>query len=597
MDGVNITIQSESLQGIKGIVTNNKGHFSIINLPVGNYNVKISFVGYRDVTVENVQIRLGKTTYLGEIKLEQQAISLPVVTISGEKYIIDPTSTTYGGNLTSKDVENLPIDRNYQSMISLLPQANLSYYGDGVNIGGSTGFENKYFVDGVEVTDPLFGVFSTYLPYNFINEIEVKAGGYEAEFQSALGGVVNVVTNSGTNEFHTSVFGFYTSNSFTSHKELGLLDPTQGDFSDYDVGFSLGGPIILDKLWFFAAYNPTYANHNVSIPGFGIGIDKTLRHSFAGKLNWLASQQLRINFTVTGDPTEREAVGRNVLNPPYALENPDVYLQDINEGGVNISMGGSYSFGQNILLEGSIARVIRHDTGEPSTEKGNDIRFDDWTTGTLAGGVGNRWDSYRYSNIARVAITIPHNTHLSSIGIQYKVNGTNNQYDYHSIIKYNDTTYAEYIGKGFQTVSQRMPSFFIQDSWKIFKDLRAFIGIRWDGQYIVGSNDKVEDAFVLSENRFRTGNPGRGILSDFPRPERNYKALIFIIEKHYDEHFNFQASYVLSKDYGNYEGLFDAFDHWEFPNINWSFDDLSNSWINATGLVPNDRTHVFKFSG
>ena len=240
LSGVNISLQSKNLQGIKGTVTNEKGYFSIFLLPIGNYQVSISFVGYGAVIVEDVQIGLGKTTYLGEIKLLAQAINLPEVIVSGEKYIIDPTSTSYGGNLSSKDVENLPVDRNYQSMISLLPQVNLSYYDDGVNVGGSTGFENKYFVDGVEVTDPLFNVSSTYLPYNFINEIEVKAGGYEAEFQSALGGVVNVVTKSGTNEFHASAFGFYTSNSFTSYKELGLLDPTQGDFSDYDVGLSLG---------------------------------------------------------------------------------------------------------------------------------------------------------------------------------------------------------------------------------------------------------------------------------------------------------------------------------------------------------------------
>ena len=478
------------------------------------------------------------------------------------------------------------------------------------------------------------------------------------------------------------------------------------------------GPIILDKLWFFGAYNPTYANRDVSIPGFGIGVDKTLRHSFAGKLNWLASEKLRLNLAITGDPTKREAVGRDVLDPPSALENPDVYLQDINEGGVNISLNGSYSIGQNILVEGLIARVIRHDTGEPSTERGNEIRFEDRTNNTWAGGVSSSWDSYRYSNIARVAVSIPYNNHLSSIGFQYKVNGTDNQYDYHTILKQNDSTYEENLSKGFQTISQRMPSFFIQDSWKIFNDLRALVGIRWDGQYIVGSDNKVaqtvtvplqprigityipdnagrnkifgsfgrysqelnlgrstglysdqgydstyyypqdprisrsgasaawwsaphiiypeveglqgqyydefslgyerllgqnlrigiqgvyrilreaiDDAFVISEGRFRIGNPGRGILSDFPGPERKYTALIFTIEQHYDEYFNFMASYVLSRDYGNYEGLFDAITHGAFPNGNSALNNPSFASINTTGLLPNDRTHLFKFSG
>ncbi len=159
LPGVNISLQSESLQGTKGTSSDDKGYFYIFALPVGSYEVKISIVGYRDVTIENVQIGLGKTTYLGEIKLKQQAINLPEVTISGEKYIIDPTSTTYGGNIQPKYFDQLPVDRDYKSIVTLLPQANTSFYGDGANIGGATGYENKYFVDGVEVNDPGFGIF------------------------------------------------------------------------------------------------------------------------------------------------------------------------------------------------------------------------------------------------------------------------------------------------------------------------------------------------------------------------------------------------------------------------------------------------------
>jgi len=715
LPGVNISVQSENLQGTKGTATNERGYFTIFSLPIGNYKVKISMVGYRDLIIENIEINLGKTTYVGKIKLGQRVINLPEVTISGERQIIDPTSTTHGGNIKPKDYEQLPLDRDYKSMISLLPQANTSYYGDGVNIGGSTGFENKYFVDGVEVTDPLFNVFSTYLPYNFINEIELKAGGYEAETQSALGGVVNVVTNSGTNEFHGSAFGFYTGNSFTGNKELGLLDPTQGNFSDYDIGVSLGGPIISNQLWYFAAYNPTFANHDVSIPDFGVGVDKTIRHSFAAKLNWLASQKLRFNLTVTGDPAQRDAVGRNVLTPPSGLENPDVYLQDINEGGVNISLNGSYSSGKNILIEGFIARVVRHDTGDPATEKGKEPKFIDEIRNIWSDGVGVNWDSFRYSNSARIAVSILSSTHQTSAGIQYKVNGTDNQYNIHNIILKQDSMYYEYITKGYQTVSSRMPSFFFQDLWKVSAKLRVSFGLRWDGQYIVGSDNNVDQeitvplqprvgiilipddagrnkiygsygrfsqelnlgtgliysdqgydsayvypqdprisreggsvdnvnqfsiapeveglqgqyydefslgydrlifdnfkvsiqglyrtilqtigtGYSISEQRLVTGNPGKYPLQDLPGALRDYAALILSIERHGDKHFNFLASYVLSRDYGNYEGLFDAFIHSEFPNNNLSLTNPSEL-NNLNGLVPNDRTHVFKFSG
>ena len=718
LPGVNITVQSDNLQGLKGAATNEKGYFGIFYLPVGNYRVKVSMIGFRELIIENVQVRLGKTTYLGNLILSPEAINLPDVTVLGDKNIIDPTTTTYGGNLQPKYFDQFPVNRDYKSIVTLLPQVNTSFFGDEANIGGATGYENKYFVDGVEVNDPGFGIFSTYLPYNFINEVELKAGGYDAQYQSALGGLMNVVTKSGTNDLHGSVFGFYTSNTFTANKELGLLDPTQGDFSDYDFGFSLGGPILMDKLWFFTAYNPTFANHEVSIPDFGIGIDKTVRHSFAGKLNWLASQQLRFNMTITGDPTTRDAVGRNIIDPPSGLGNPDVYLQDITEGGYNLSLNGVYTINQNIILDGLLAKVYRHDTGSPATERGNEIRYDDRTSNTLAGGVGGTWDSPRYTNTARVVATISSPTHLSTIGIQYKVSVDYGHYEYHNIIKLNDSTYQENYGAGLpSTTSQRLPSFFIQDEWTVTRKIRFSAGLRWDGQYVVGSNNKVDqtitiplqprigltfipdnegrnkifasfgryaqelnlsviggyyddqgydttifypqdprmsrdggiiadwsgqnfihdeivnlegqyydefslgyerllwnnfkfsvqglyrtlgqaidDAYVLSQNTFRLGNPGKYPLQDRPEAMRDYSALIISIERRGDEHFNFLASYVLSRDYGNYEGLFDAFYHSEFSNQNFSFDNpFEQNFI--TGLVPNDRTHVFKFSG
>ena len=107
----------------------------------------------------------------------------------------------------------------------------------------------------------------------------------------------------------------------------------------------------------------------------------------------------------------------------------------------------------------------------------------------------------------------------------------------------------------------------------------------------------IDDVWLPEERRYQYGNPGSGFLSEWPKPQRDYTALILTVERSGDEHFNFLASYVLSRDYGNYEGLFDASYHGGYPNANSAFDDLSTSTINTTGLVPNDRTHVFKFSG
>jgi hypothetical protein len=317
--------------------------------------------------------------------------------------------------------------------------------------------------------------------------------------------------------------------------------------------------------------------------------------------------------------------------------------------------------------------------------------------------------------VGRVSGTFLLGNHNLNLGIEYKTNMVDDNYEAHWIERYDSTYYIENIQKGFGVVRNRIPSAYIQDSWRIFKRLNLTGGIRWDGYYLVGSSGEVIQTisaplqprislvFILDKNNdkriycsfgrlsqefallpaiyphpengynlwvgfngdprmggdtvdvyysttqevrdleaqyydefslgyerlvgwnirvgvqgvYRTlrqaiddmwyeeegewqvsyANPGRGFFSEWPKPQRDYTALIFSIQRTNDKHFNFLASYVLSRNYGNYEGIFDASYHSGVPHKNYMFDDLSTSRENTTGLVPNDRTHVFKFSG
>ena len=248
------------------------------------------------------------------------------VVVSGRAPLIDPAATFLGANLVAQDFAALPIDRDYRSMTTLLPQANQSFLGDAVNFAGSTGLENRYFIDGIDVTDPNRNVTGTSLPYNFVQEVQVRTGGYEAEYRSSLGGVVNAVTHSGGNEVHGQVFGFFLSNSLTAEPRLGALEPNKGEFARFDVGFGLGGPILKDRLWYYAAYSPAFQREDVKIPGGGSFEDSTTTHSFAGKLTWQASQRHTLTLTALGDPTRRQGVGALssfLYTQPVSFANPD----------------------------------------------------------------------------------------------------------------------------------------------------------------------------------------------------------------------------------------------------------------------------------
>ena len=144
---------------------------------------------------------------------------------------LDPTSTTTGATLDAEQFDALPLDRSFRSVAALAPQAtyqlpNLAPGSEGVNIAGGSVWDNAYFVDGVDVTDPFIGSSGTNLPYNFLQAVEVKTGGYEAEYGRALGGVVNMVTPTGGNRFEGQVFSFLSDHRLRTAATTGTTSPT-----------------------------------------------------------------------------------------------------------------------------------------------------------------------------------------------------------------------------------------------------------------------------------------------------------------------------------------------------------------------------------
>ncbi|MBN1348321.1 TonB-dependent receptor [candidate division KSB1 bacterium] len=221
---VNIIASSERQQGIRGAATDESGYFRIIALEVGHYSIQINHIAYQPVQIEPVRIRLGKTTTLGEVKLSPRTLEMEEVAITANRPLIDPTTTTNGMNLDLKSIEQLPVQRDHRSLAVLSSQAKVSYLGDDMTIAGSTGLENLYFIDGMNTTDPNFGRTSSYLPYNFVKEVEIKTGGYAPEYRSALGGIINVVTSSGGNDFSGQFFGFIANDAMRGEPKLGLIE-------------------------------------------------------------------------------------------------------------------------------------------------------------------------------------------------------------------------------------------------------------------------------------------------------------------------------------------------------------------------------------
>ena len=527
---VSISAYSPSLQGLRGAASNKDGYFRVIALPVGNYTVEVSHLAYTEITYQNVKIRLGKTTTLGEIELQSKTLEMPPLTVTADRPIIDPTTTTTGLNIERERIETLPVDRDYYSVMALAPQANTSFYGDQVNISGGTGMENAYYIDGVNVTDPSTAFSGTSLPYNFIREIEVKTGGYEAEYGSALGGVVNIITQSGSNRLSGNFFGFFTNNRFTGERRAGVISSNVEGFASYDFGGSLGGPLIRDKLWYFLAYNPQFRTEDIVIPGLGSYQDKFLSHIFAGKLTWRISDKTNLTFNVAGDPNRHDIVGESPLGEiPVSqsiIENEDAILGLHEGGGYNYSLNFKSMITNKFLLEGNLAHFVNRNNFRGATERGrSEPLFIDLETGTYSGGMGIISDSEPIRTSSDIKSTFLLGRHAFKTGINYEDNSTE-EYTReigpgidgpHTIggigfiFRTNDSLYEAWTGLWKSKVHNRIPAIFIQDDWQVTPQFLLKAGLRWSGEYLIGSDGKLAQK-INDEFQPRVGfvfQPGR----------------------------------------------------------------------------------------
>ena len=255
-----VTIVVSSATGVsQTAITDEKGTYRITELYPSEYLVTFY---YLDATVERkVPVGVQKVTPVYQ-KIDTKQVKGEVVRIEGKTPAIDPTSTAQGITIDKDYLKNIPVPgRSFEGALG----AAAGSQGDvlGVACSGSTSLENQYSVDGVNTTGLSYGTVGSPIINDFIEEIEIITGGYNAEYGRATGGIVNVVTKSGSNEFKGSVFGtwqpgFLTAQAERAPRNASSLDITADIGYRADFGFELGGPIIKDKLWFFVGFAPQF---------------------------------------------------------------------------------------------------------------------------------------------------------------------------------------------------------------------------------------------------------------------------------------------------------------------------------------------------
>jgi hypothetical protein len=309
--GATVKVSSPSSLVTRTAVTEADGSVRIAGLdPAADYKVEVVAPGYSGFSARDVAVVSGQNPSLS-YSLDTSATQQVVVTGSRLAQV-DTTSASVGTILNLGVVESLPTTRSYQGYLQLVPGVKPSALGNpasksGVNyadIGGATGTssDNVYILDGVDVTDPLTGTFGSNINSEIIQEQQILTGGIPAEYAGGSGLVSKVVTKSGGNEFHGSVNYYFQNDKFVNKNQHN----TSSGFSTYDTAFTLGGPVIKDKLWFFTSYQLKNRNTDVVDAASGAAMRTVKRDDKLGfgKLTWQPTENDRLSYSFFNDPTK-----------------------------------------------------------------------------------------------------------------------------------------------------------------------------------------------------------------------------------------------------------------------------------------------------
>ncbi|MGE5233366.1 MAG: TonB-dependent receptor [Acidobacteriota bacterium] len=269
LPGVTVEAKNKDTGLTATVVTDSSGAYRLLNLPTGTYALQASLEGFATGAADNVRLVLGSVPTVN-FTLPQAKVQETITVTAEQRPIIEVTNTTSSTTILTEQVKQLPIGgRDYKNLVLLTPETRLDSERGNISISGQRGINTNVTVDGVDYNDPFFGgtVGSAEnraplsLSEESIKEFTVITNGASVEFGRSGGGFVNVITKSGTNNWHGSAFYYNQPQKYIADFADGRKPQDQ---KKDEYGASFGGPILRDKLFFFASYDKQ--KQDVTIP-------------------------------------------------------------------------------------------------------------------------------------------------------------------------------------------------------------------------------------------------------------------------------------------------------------------------------------------
>ena len=529
LPGVTVELSGPAMQGVRTTVTDSGGSYRFQNVPPGNnYKLTATLSGFGPASKTVARVYLGQE---GTVNLVLQAALSEAITVTAEAPLVDVSKTTTGVNVTSRQFESLPTQRTFQQLTTLAPGVNMemgesrsNQLANSPNVGASSAPENNYIIDGLSTTDVRYGTSGTNLTMNFVEEVQVMTGGYSAEYGRSTGGVFNVITKSGSNELRGEVFGYLSQGDWTDKRLTRAqkgTDFTADVVDSRDIGLSLGGPIIKDRLWFFGAFNPSNRETDIGEAAPLIGDAATAftqkTTSYAAKLTFALAPSHNLVATAFGDPTTQEGwLVRGLTAPPAELGAAD-RKAEVGSSNLNLRYNGIIT--ENFLVEANLGRHEKENQLHPNSERGRTIprQIDETCCGGFQRGGFQRSQN---DTATRNAYGIKFGNFLHSHELHYGVDQESNKYSADT----QETWYRHFgvistsrfvgdcAGHDCTQIQERIynvqgegttdsQAAFLQDQWKVRPNLQLNLGIRWErqkltsdrGAYVASSVEEVLD--------------------------------------------------------------------------------------------------------
>jgi hypothetical protein len=520
--GAKVSVTNPATRFTRSTQTSGAGLYTFSGLPVGVYEVTVDANGFKSSKLTGVALEVGAVATL-DVHLEIGATQ-ETVSVTADVGVVEATRSQTSTVVNERAVADLPVNgRNFLDFTLLTPgvDRDLTRYGD-ISFGGQRGTSNSILVDGSDSNNLFYGQATGRTgtgrnPYSFsqdsVQEFQVSTNGYAAEVGRAGGGVINVITKSGTNSFHGSAFEFFRDKALNANTWLNNRSRrAKSPYHFNQFGGNVGGPIVKDKAFFFFDYdgqrnttpNPVFLQvgpdpaNPLSVQGYNQlqkyltpytnGLNNNV-YLVKGDWNLSGSQRLSVrynanrfsgvNFEFTGPNSALEHTGNSTVNTD------------------NIAGNYTKTIGSRALFE---SRFIYTRDDEPGGANGSGPEGQIFERGTLVLYIGRNYFSPRYANIKTYqivdSVSYQRGKHDYKMGLDISVQRIVNYFPGNFAGSFQFSSYADFAALKPSSFTQAFAgpgtdgplthpdvneyAFYAQDSWRVSDRLTLNYGIRYD---------------------------------------------------------------------------------------------------------------------